>query len=327
MDAGTLLSLILVLVVVCLGLLWLFEDRFAFNKGIILGPFEWGLIVGKLLYSIRRNVSNITHLMSLDDRLEVLQALQEETKNPYFEEMHGKDQIGKIQRAIKQASVLDNPDVGFAAFVLSSILHPRMLVYVIYRKRDPKTGEPTPFPETQTLVARKSVWTMSGLQSRRMVRGTFLLLQNKHTLEGIFPKPVHVGLFIPVEDSQDKGVLQYLGKIAEPLHNLAAAIRTEKQYGPLVKDLSARLVHARSELKRAQSDARANAGKELSDNKTVRWYNKHARRGEKINDTKTPFALYTAPILGALLFQYGFQINPIFGVVLGVTVAMLVALK
>ena len=314
---------LLAAIILALAFAWFFEDRISFNKGVLLGPYEWIFKTERKYYRLRRSVSDVTSLI-FQNQEAVFKSIREEMDSPYFEESEeAKGRKERIRQAFKKVDFIKDPEFAFQTFVLGSLLHGRLLLYVISRKRDRKTGEPKPFPSGQTLVAKRPVMTISGFQSRRLVEGDFILLQKKHRIEGLLRRPTPVGIFVPDEDTEDRQLMVQMEKVAQPLHDFAVAIRTERQYGLLVKDLTRRLQSALSEQKRLINRLRTAGGESLADRKTTDWYERNTPKGTKIANSMTPVVMFLFPIIGGAAFEYLFRTNAILGVILGSALAMM----
>ena len=318
----------LVAIIVLVGLAWLFEDRVGFSKGVRLGPYEWILKTAteRVYYRMRRSVSDVSALI-LQDPADVLAEIKAELQSPYFKELEDTERKKHIESTFKKFdlnAVLHDENFGIQAFVLGGLLRSPLLLYVMSRKKDKKTGEPRPFPSGQALVAKRAVVTLSGMQSRRLVEGDFYLLPKKHKFEGLLRKPTPVGLFVAEEDSNDRDLISHMEKITPALQDVAKGIRTERQYGIIVKDLSRRLKSALSEQKRLVNRLRTAAGDSMADKKTTDFYERRLPKGAKIGSSLTPVVLFAFPILGALVFEYGLHSNPIFGVIVGGSLVMVV---
>ena len=324
MDLFALAPVAVVAVIILVGLAWLFEDRVGFNKGIRLGPYEWILKTDRIYVRQRRAVSDVSHLI-LQDPDPVFAEIKEELESPYFKELEDSERIKHIASTFKKVSLqklFHDDDFGFQAFVLGGLLRSPMLLYVMSRKKDKKTGEPRPFPSGQALVANRPVYTLSGLQSRRLVEGDFVLLQKKHRIEGLLRRPTPVGLFVSEDDSNDRELISHMEKIASPLQDVASGIRTERQYGIIVKDLSRRLKSALTEQKRLVNRVRTLSGESMADKTTTKWYERGLPNGLRITNSFTPVAMFGFPIFGAAVFEYILHSNAIFGVIVGGSLAM-----
>jgi hypothetical protein len=288
-----------------------------------LGPYEWVLKTDRIYYRIRRSVSDVTFLI-FQNQEAIIDSIKEELDSPYFEGSPDAQHKERIRNALKKVSILRDPDITFQAFMLGSLLHGRLLLYVISRKRDKKTGEPRPFPSGQALVAKRPVMTFSGLQSRRLVEGDFVLLQKKHRVYGLIGRPTPIGLFVPDEDAKDREVITHLERMAQPLQDFAVAIRTEKQYGTLLKDMGRRLKNSQAEQKRLINRLRTSSGESQADKRTTEWYERNTPKGAKIGNSLTPVIMFLFPVFGAAAAMYGLRVNPIIGVILGAALAMMI---
>jgi hypothetical protein len=315
----------LVAIIILLGLVWFFEDRIAFNKGVPLGAWKLILKTDRLYYEKRCSITDVSHLV-LQDPAPVITEIRDELASPYFKELEDEDRFKHIQSTFKRLSNLDDllhdENFGVQAFVSGSLLASPMLLYVMSRKKDKKTGEPKPFPEGQALVAKRRVLSWSGLIARRLVIGDFILLPKKQRIEGLFRSPVPVGLLVSDEDSNDRELMSHMSKIAPILQDVAAGIRTARQYGIIVKDLSQRLKKALSEQKRLVNRMRTLSGESQADKTTTKWYERGLPNGVKITNSFTPVAMFGFPIFGAAVFQYVLHSNAIFGVIVGGSLAM-----
>ena len=325
MNAFALAPEALAAVIVLLVLLWFFEDRIAFNKGVPLGAWKLILKTDRLYYEKRCSMTDVTSLV-LQDPAPVLAEIKDELASAYFKELEDEDRFRHIQSTFKHLNNLDDllhdENFGVQAFVSGSLLGTPTLIYVASRKKDKKTGEPRPFPEGQALVAKRRVLSWSGLIARRLVIGDFVLLPKKQRIEGLFRGAVPVGLLVSEEDSNDRELIKHMDKIAPVLQDVAAGIRTARQYGIIVKDLSQRLKKALSEQKRMVNRIRTLSGESQADKTTTKWYERGLPNGVKITNSFTPVAMFGFPIFGAAVFEYVLHSNAIFGVIVGGSLAM-----
>lgn len=312
--------------IMLVGLAWFFEDRVGFTKGgVPLGPYRLILMTERIFFEPRRAVTDVTHLV-LQDPAPVIADIKDELASPYFKELEDEERFKKIQTTFKHLSNLDNvfhdENFGLQAFALGGLLRSPMLLYVASRKKDKKTGEPRPFPSGQALVAKRPVITWAGLQARRLVMGNYAELPKKQKIEGLFKRPITVGLLVPDEDSNDRELMSYMGKIIPVLQDVAAGIRTARQYGIIVKDLTRRLKSALSEQKRLVNRQRTMAGESMADKETTAWYEGQTSKGRKIMNSTTPIVMIASPVVGVAVAEYGLHSNPITGAIIGALLAV-----
>ena len=315
-----------VAVIVLIALAWLFEDRVGFNKGVILNPYEWILKQNRIYFRRRRAVSNVTHLI-FQNSAPILAEIRKELASDEFKDANDAKQVKEIQSAFNKVdleSVFHDENFGLQAFVLGGLLRSPMLLYVISRKKDEKTGDPRPFPSGQELVASRPVISGFGLRSRGLVEGNFVLLPKKQAMEGLFRRAVTVGLFVSDDDSRDPDLISWMEKIAPALQTVAIGVRTEIQFGIIVKDLLWRLKESRSEVKVVMNDMRTLKGRSMADTETANFYRSGLPNSKKITNAFTPVAMFGFPIFGAAVFQYVLHSNAIFGVIVGGSLAMVV---
>jgi hypothetical protein len=304
-------------------MIWLFEDFFGFSKGIGLGPFELLLEYSDGTYERkRRSLSNVTKIMTGGVEIAIQNIawwmkqedcnIDQETRSFFLKLAQGKTPMEQLA------------DLGLEleVFVASSSMRGNFVMYVLHRSKD-SLGRPMSFPDSNARVLKKRAVTLHGLVSRRLLRVIAYKLPVKVKFEGLMKKSTRVYFVVPEEDAKIKETALAIEKTGAIINTFVAAIPTERQFGAEIKTLYESREGLRSELKRAQFLIKQGAGDSFEDDKSAQALATMNAKGRKVVSATVPVVLYSFPVLGAIVFEYGFNTNPIFGVILGATLAMM----
>ena len=313
------LAIIIVLVI--------FQDRFGFNKGMRLGPYEFVLRCDPYYERRRKSVNDVSAII-FKDREALIETLEKEAAGPYLEAgVDEKEGLLMNLRKFNPNNLTHSNDFDIGAFVLSSLMGSKMLLFVMYRSINPITGAAKPFPSGHALAARKAVATSGGFLTRRLIEGQFYRFtkDTTWTFEGL--GKMRVGYFIPDDDISAANIRPSVEKLLAVSSALYSALPSVQQYGALVKSLKEDSKRLTRLVKEYLQEINRLGGRARSADKTVEAISNMTKGSRRISSSMVPVLLYTAPIIGAAVFQYGFNSNPIFGVILGTTIAMMATLS
>ncbi len=318
-------SVAVALVAAIIILLWLFQDRFGFNKGIRLGPYEFILDDSPYYYRKRRSVNDVTSVV-FKDKERTIEMLTEEVNGPFWEDANHREELLLFLRKVKPDSLTHSGEYDIGAFVLSSLMGPKMLAFVIYRAVNPD-GSPRPFPSGHSLSSPRAVFTTAGLLTRRLILSFYFKFPKTTTLnfEGL-GKRMNCAFLLPYDDVEVESLRPSLMKLLEVSTKLYSTIPSVARYSALLKskddDLKRQTRIANEYLAQINKlGGRINAQQEVVD-----YLTKDAKGTKRYARPMVPVVLYLSPIAGAIIFQYGFDSNPIFGVILGATIAVMTTL-
>lgn len=305
-------------------MVWLFGDWFGFNKGIGLGPFDLELFYADRTYERKkRSLSNVTKIMTGGVEIAIQNIawwmeqeecnVDEKTKAFFLKLTKEKTPLEKLAELGLELEI----------FVASSVMGGNFLLYVLHKLKD-SGGNPETFPSSNAHARRKRSVTMQGLISKRLLQLTFYKMPNlKQKYPVLSKKAMRTCFAVPKEDSKDKEVALAIEKIGAIMDEYVRSIPTERMFGAEIKTLSERGSGLKKELVRAQYKIKQGAGDSFEDDKSAQALASMNAKGRKVVSASVPVVLYTFPILGAIVFQYGLGTNPILGVILGATLGMM----
>ncbi len=312
----------LAFIIAIIGLLWIFQDRFGFNKGIRLGPYEFILDESPHYYRKRRSVNDVTPIV-FKDKERTIEMLTEEVAGPFWEGEQNRKELLLFLHKVDPNSLSHSGEYDIGAFVLSSLMAPKMLTFVIYRAVG-ENGAPKPFPSSHSLASPKAVFTMSGLLTRRLVLAHYFRFPKSTTVnfEGL-GKRMNVSFLLPYDDVNVESLRPSLKKLLEVSTSLYAAIPSVERFSALLKSTQEDLKRQTRISKEYLAEINKLGGRINAQKEVVDFLTKDSKGTKRYARPMVPIALYLSPIIGAVVFQYGFQTNPIFGVILGTTIAIM----
>ena len=318
-------SIAVALVLATIIVLWIFQDRFGFNKGIRLGPYEFILDDSPYYHRKRRSVNDVTSIV-FKDKERTIEMLTEEVSGPFWEGEQNRKELLLFLRKVDPNSLTHSGEYDIGAFVLSSLMGPKMLTFVIYRAVGPD-GAPKPFPSSHSLASPRAVFTTAGLLTRRLVLAFYFRFPKTTTMnfEGL-GKRMNVSFLLPYDDAQIESLRPSLMKILEVSTSLYAAIPSVERFSALLKSTKEDLKRQTRIANEYLAEINKLGGRINAQQEVVDFMTKKAKGTKRYARPMVPIMLYLSPIMGAIIFQYGFDSNPIFGVILGTTIAVMTTL-
>ena len=327
MDFTILIALPMAIVLAILVGLFIFRANFGFSKGRIVGAYEFILRDTPHYFMRRSNLSDVTTTV-FKDKEKIIDTLLAEIDAPYSDDIpkEKKEELRTFLTKVDPRSMNQDKNYDIGAFVLSSLFGKPLLAFVMYRATDDK-GTPTPFPNNKSLNASKSVWTTSGVLTRGLIEAFYFPLPNPFRFEGL--GTFQCAFMLPYDDSNVESLRPSINKILGVLTSFYSALPNVARNSSIIKSQKDDLKRLERINKEYLSEINRLGGSTNAQERVVKYFTR-GKGGGRLSGSLSFLvtgSLYFFPILFAFVFQDAFNTNPILGVILGETLAIMIFLS
>ncbi len=331
MSYGVLAVILPFAVLIGAIVLYVFQDVMpAWRTGIALGPFEF-------IYYIRRTNSYIRKRFNLIELTDVIldhdagksmiEFLKDEFDQPdfYLIGMKKEEAIKELESVATKTAKGDNVLISqsgyrLRVFGLRSLTKGRSLM-ITFLKDD------ISFPDSYAMAVAKKLLSFTGVNRRLLTGRRFDL---KHVIDFNFAglgKNLKSFFFVPFNknaeaESQQFGIMEKFADLIAPIVPIIAQTR--------LRDTELKAMKTENkELKRENGFLTAKTHSVVAQARSVDEASKaledvEGSKGKTVRGALTPIIMFIGTVGGAVVFQYGFQTNPILGVVTGYAMSMLI---